>query len=357
MAGTPRTRWIEITAILALSLLGSLAAAGLGLPMPYLIGSLVVSAGYTIAATTRSGRRIHFPQPLRFACVAVIGVMIGASFTPDLMRALPSLWPSLVGVAVFVPLTHAMGYQLYRRLGGYDPVTAVYAAMPGGLVEAISFGEQAGGDVRILTVQHFTRIVLVVILVPMLFLVWDGVAVGSAAGQTFSAQPYDWTDIAWIAALAAVGAPLGKRLRIPAGHLMGALLLSAAVHVTGLAQAVPPGWLLNAAQLVIGAGLGTQFSSVTGALLGKTVALGTLSVALMLVVSFAFAAVFAAWLPISFDALFISFAPGGVTEMGLIALSLGVSPVIVAAHHLFRISFTVLVVSWIARSRNFGPRV
>jgi uncharacterized membrane protein AbrB (regulator of aidB expression) len=43
----------------------------------------------------------------------------------------------------------------------------------------------------------------------------------------------------------------------------------------------------------------------------------------------------------SFDALLISFAPGGITEMSLIALSLGISPVLVAAHHLFRIVLTV----------------
>ncbi|MEY8837729.1 AbrB family transcriptional regulator, partial [Cribrihabitans sp. XS_ASV171] len=42
-----------------------------------------------------------------------------------------------------------------------------------------------------------------------------------------------------------------------------------------------------------------------------------------------------------FSALLISFAPGGVTEMSLIALSLGVSPLLVTVHHLFRIIMSV----------------
>ena len=46
---------------------------------------------------------------------------------------------------------------------------------------------------------------------------------------------------------------------------------------------------------------------------------------------------------INFSALFLSFAPGGVSEMGLIALSLGISPMMVAAHHVFRIFVTVLI--------------
>ena len=39
--------------------------------------------------------------------------------------------------------------------------------------------------------------------------------------------------------------------------------------------------------------------------------------------------------------LFISFAPGGVTEMSLIALSVASSPALVSAHHIFRIITTV----------------
>ena len=41
--------------------------------------------------------------------------------------------------------------------------------------------------------------------------------------------------------------------------------------------------------------------------------------------------------------MFISFAAGGVTEMSLIALSLNLSPVIVALHHLIRIFLAIWI--------------
>ena len=47
---------------------------------------------------------------------------------------------------------------------------------------------------------------------------------------------------------------------------------------------------------------------------------------------------------------FLSFAPGGVSEMGLIALSLGISPVMVAAHHMLRIFFTVFIAGIVTRT-------
>ena len=43
-----------------------------------------------------------------------------------------------------------------------------------------------------------------------------------------------------------------------------------------------------------------------------------------------------------FDVMLISFAPGGVTEMALVALSLQASPAFVTLHHIVRILITVI---------------
>jgi len=49
-----------------------------------------------------------------------------------------------------------------------------------------------------------------------------------------------------------------------------------------------------------------------------------------------------------FKVMILSYAPGGVIEMGLIAVSLNASPIFVTAHHLVRIVATVLAaaVGW-----------
>ena len=49
------------------------------------------------------------------------------------------------------------------------------------------------------------------------------------------------------------------------------------------------------------------------------------------------------------DVLLISFAPGGVTEMSLVALSLQANPAFVTLHHIFRILMTVVELSLAAR--------
>jgi len=63
----------------------------------------------------------------------------------------------------------------------------------------------------------------------------------------------------------------------------------------------------------------------------------------MLLIGFAIALVLTGAIGQPVEVIFIAFAPGGVTEMSLIALSLQSNPVFVSLHHFARILLTVIV--------------
>jgi hypothetical protein len=60
-------------------------------------------------------------------------------------------------------------------------------------------------------------------------------------------------------------------------------------------------------------------------------------------IAFGFASVLAPWVGEPTEAVFLAFAPGGLAEMSLIALSLQMSVVYVTIHHVARIVLSVLV--------------
>lgn len=342
-------RIVNLLIQLAVGLVGAGGAYWIGLPMPFLLGSLGVTAVLAMLRRSQASQKSEFVDALRKAFIAIIGVMIGQNFSPELASLLGNIWVSLGAVALFVVLAHGAGYAVYRKLGGYDRPTAIFASVPGGLVEAISFGEQAGGNVGIVTVQHFARVILVIVIVPLLFFIWSGETVGSAAGAVLSGQSSSIMDVALTVATAFSGAFLGHKLRFPAPSLIGPLVLSAALQITGVLPVHAPGWLLNMSQLVIGVGLGVAFHDISRKQLVKSLGLGAVTMVIYLSLGLALALIVAKVTPIERDALFISFAPGGVTEMSLIALSLGIGPVIVAAHHVFRISVTVVVMTFLSK--------
>lgn len=338
-----------ISGLVGIGLVGGLLADHLGLPMPFLLGSLLASASFTLFFANPRGITLTYPEPMRRIFVAMIGVMIGSSFSPLIMAQLPALWVSLVAVVPFVLLCHGAGYFIFRLIGKYDSKTAFYSAMPGGLIESVLLGEKAGCDQRILTAQQFIRIVLVVVSVPILFSLYLGEAVGSAAGMSFAGEVYDLWDIAMIVIIALTGLKLGLALRLPAAQMIGPLILSAIIHGSGLHHVDSPFWLLNLAQIVVGCGLGLKFNNIKPALLLRAFGLCIIAVTTMLGIGWIFASALMHLGPMAKDSLFVSFAPGGVSEMGLIALSLNASPVLVATHHLARIVVTILSTSLIIR--------
>lgn len=351
--GTARPLQLMLT--LFVGLLGAFSARFLGLPIPFLLGALGFTAVLSLTFFARTGKRLWHPQPLRKICISLIGAMIGTTFSPEVLSQLPGMLLTLPAMLLFILAAQGVNFLIFRRLAGYDAPTAFYAAMPGGLVEAVLLGEKAGGNVEILSVQQFARIVMVVIAVPAVFFLATGEIVGSAGGQSIGSRLPEWTDWAALAVIAPAGLWIGTKLRLPAAQMVGPLVLSALLHGTGVLSVAGPAVLLNGAQLVAGAGLGVMFARSTLPQLAACFAFGAVSIAATLALSAGFAIVLSGFVPISIEALFISFAPGGVTEMGLIALSLGVSPVAVAAHHLFRIVMTVAMAG-LAAPRLLPPQ-
>jgi len=329
---------------------GGALAFVLGSPMPFLIGGVAGSALFVV--TFESGdRHVGKLHPwLRPGAIAVIGTMIGSKVSPDLLGHLPAFWPSILAVFPFILLAHAGGYLILRRVGKLPVTDAYFSSMPGGLVEAVMLGEKAGADLRIMTVQHFIRVLAIVVVVPLLFFVLTGEKVGSAAGNESNnaiATPFGLLDFAVLAIITSVGLIVGRAMKVPASHLLGPMLLSGAVSLSGVVTIEVPAWLLHTAQFVVGTTLGAQFSGINRALLKRGLALGGLTTSYLLALGLLFAWVVLPFVPARLSEMFISFTAGGLTEMGLIALTLELSPIIVVMHHLVRIFLTISVGNFI----------
>lgn len=352
-------RFLVLTAcLIAAGSAGGVLATWLHLPMPWMLGSLTVTALIVLLWAPARLEDYVFPNGLRSLFVALIGVMIGSQVTPDLLAQAPDLALTLTALLPFIALCHSANYLIFRRLGGYDPATAFYSGTPGGLMESIAMGEAAGADIRILTTQQFLRIICVISLLPLGLSIWLGAPVGSAAGlaPTAHSAPVSPQNVVLICLAAGLGLALGRKLRLPAAQLTGPLILAALATVTGWLDLHLPFWLIATAQLVIGMTLGLRFKGTDAALLARSVWLSLISVVVMLAIGAAFAFVLHRVTGLAFLHLLISFAPGGVAEMSIVALSLAASPAVVSLHHILRILMTVIEMPLIARVFGIGTR-
>lgn len=326
---------------LAIGSAGGWLATRIGAPLPWLLGALAATGAAAAWGVRFLGGPPTLPPQLRLAMIPVIGVLIGGAFSPETLDQMGGWWVGLVSVALFTPTAHAVNYLILRRLR-FDAPTAFFAAMPGGLIEAIEMGSERGANVAALSILQFARIAIVVTAIPLIYSIAQGEAVGSAAGVVIGGKaPLTPFDAALLIAAGALGLWGGRRLKLPAGQITGPLLLSALVHGAGWTAAAPPPWLVALAQLVIGTFLGCRFAGVAPALLRRCFGASLLIVTAMLALGAVFAALVSLAGVAPFAVMALCYAPGGLVEMGLIAVSLNASPILVTAHHIVRILCTV----------------
>ena len=321
---------------IGLGAVGGAVFFALALPLPWMLGAMTVATGAALA-----GAPLAVPAQVRNAMIAILGVLLGSQFTIDLFDRIAEWYVGLSGVVLSTAAAAGMAYVAFRRLGGYDRVTAYFASMPGGLSEMMVLGETMGGNGRTISLTHGTRILVAVFLIAFYFRLVEGVA---PVGLPVPAGPAaaSWIDLLALVACALVGYPAAKTLRVPAAQLVGPLALSAALHLSGVVAAHPPGELIAAAQVVLGAAIGARFVGMAFSELRRIVLLAALVAVLMVLVTAGAAYGLSAATDQSGPTLFLAFAPGGLAEMSLIALTMGSAAAFVSTHHIARIILIVI---------------
>jgi hypothetical protein len=280
----------------------------------------------------------------RRTMIAILGVMLGAAFTPAIVAQIPQWWPSVILLATFMGLCTSGAYALFRYVGGFDHVTAFFSSPPGGLSEMALLGEEYGGDVRAISMVHATRVLIVVSVIPFYFRFVEGLSVPTLppGGVSIVDMPIDEGALLILSAI--IGYALTRPFKVPAAALLGPMFVSAAFHLGGVSAAAPPVELIAAAQVVVGAAVGCRFIGLTWSFVRRVLGLAALSGAMMVFAAAVATSIFANAIGAGGDETLLSLAPGGLAEMALIALSLGISTAFISTMHILRIAMVVLAI-------------
>ena len=323
---------------LIIGALGGLVGYVFNFPLGWLVGAMLSTIPCAML-----GVRVPTHWGLRSLMIGLIGLMAGAAFTPSIVNRAGEGVFSLASVAVYCAIITAVGLFVCLRLGKLDRPTAAFSAAPGGLSEILVLGPSYGADVRSLSLVHGMRLAVILIVVP-LSIVWFG----SGNGPVAMKRTVDLTlampvkDYAILGACLLLGIIGGRKIRLPGAHLTGPLILSAIVHYFGLTASSPPQLFVIAAQVVIGTSVAQFFANTTlRQILGGLLVGGGLTVVNLGIASI-FALGFQTWLDIPFAAGLLALVPGGLPEMSLISIALGLDVAFVSLHHLFRIVLVLM---------------
>ncbi|QRF65200.1 AbrB family transcriptional regulator [Ponticoccus alexandrii] len=328
----PLAHW---SGTLAIACAGTLLFWALSFPLPFLFGPMTACL---LAALL--GAPLKGVGPISKGARTILGVAVGASITPEVMHQIPNMLGSVMFVPLYVAVIGLIGVPYFHRICGFDLPTSYYAAMPGGLQDMVVFGQEAGADVRALSLIHATRVLIIVTIAPIVLTQLFDRPLIQPIGAPAADLPI--VELAVMVAAALIGWKGGERIGLFGASILGPMIVTAVLSLSGVIEHRPPREAIVAAQFFIGIGIGVGYVGVTLREIRKDVLAGIAFVGILAVLAVMVTEVVVVLGFANPVEGFLSFAPGGQAEMTVLAIVAGADLGFIVVHHLTRIVLVIL---------------
>lgn len=341
------SKLVNPIAFIAVSGVGGLLVSLTGLPIGWMIGTL-------LTATILS---IFYPQLVKlpkghdglskywlYMGQLILGIELGRQVNSTVISVFHQNWLSVaVMLLLSVVISLVTGLFLWKH-SRLDMMTSFFATTPGGLSSIPGIAEEFGANTGVVSIVQTLRAFMVILIIPIVISVWFGHTVPALPVDI--AVPFRLEQLGvtlLFVCVAGLGYRLAKIAKIPAPWLIGSMLGIALLNIFGTALsgyefvAWWPKNLLIISQVLIGASIGSRFTKEMFSGLAKTLIASFISIAGLILAMFGCAYAVSRFTDITFLTSGLAFAPGGIAEMSTTALVLNGDATFVVAVQVLRV--------------------
>jgi uncharacterized protein len=336
LAGVTARRALEWTALIVAGAAAAAALQRLAVPAPWLIGPVVVA----IVAASSGLVELRVPHGAFAAAQAAIGMLIAQTFTPPVVASIARSWAVMALVVATTIVSAAVAGWVLARFSSIEAETAAWGSAPGGASAMTAMSIDYGADARVVAFMQYLRVTVVVLSASAVARVL--LPHGAPHPALASAAAFDPLAVLETIAVAAAGAWGATRLKIPAGGLLGPMVLGAVLHGTGLVRLQLPAPLLDAAYLTVGLTIGLLYTRATVAYVVRVLPQLLASTFVLLALCALSGSLLVATVHVDALTAYLATTPGGLDSVTVIALGSGANVPLVLAVQTLRIFVVVL---------------
>ncbi len=333
---------IKFLLVIAISAPSALVADYFSLPLAWFLGPMIATSLGALM-----GLKIKIPRLILSSILIVLGLYIGNYIDKELFAKIHEWALTSIIMLIYIILSILVVSIYLQKFSGYEKKTSIFSAAPGALGPLMILAEDQKTDLSHVATAHLIRLIIIVTVFPFIVNSYYDENFLTLEQEIFKDQ--NNIHLALLILSSIVLILIFDKLKIPAALLAGTLVASGLLQITEIASYQISPKIVDYCLLILGASVGCRFADKTF----NEVAKNTFHsfIATFLLVALGLLAAFAASLIIdkNFFTLLLSYCPGGIYEVAVIAIFFNLDPEFVSFHHIIRLLMILFVVPVILR--------
>ena len=332
----------EFAWVIIVSIPGALIASYFNIPLAWFLGPMLITSVISLG-----GIKTKMPKLVLSIVLILLGLYIGNYVDKSLFSQIHQwAWTSLIMLA-YIVVSVLLVSKYLQKFSGYGKKTSIFSAAPGALGPLLILAEDEKSDLSQVATSHLIRLIIIITVFP--FVVNSFYNTENIKFTETIIENQNISHLLILIALSVFLIFVFDKLKIPAALLSGTLAASGFLQITEIASYKLSPNIIDYCLLILGSSVGCRFADKTFNEIAKNAFHSF--VATLFLVMLGLVAAFIAGLVIdkNFFTLLLSYCPGGIYEVAVIAIFFDLDPEFVSFHHIIRLLMILFFVPIILR--------
>ena len=332
----------EFLLVILISIPSAIISEYFNIPLAWMLGPMVATSLFAL-----KGFQVLMPKLALSSILIILGLHIGNYIDQNLLTQMVNwIWTTVI-MFFYIIVSILIVSKYLQKFSGYKEKTSIFSAAPGALGPLMILAEYEKSDLSQVATAHLIRLIIIITLFP--FIIVTLYPAEALELEKFDYMSQNHWELVLLIIASLIFIFLFDKAKIPAALLSGTLAASGFLQILDIASYKLPDASINFCLLILGASVGCRFANKSFKEVANNSFHGLVATILLVLLGLVAAYIATFFVDTNFFSLILSFCPGGIYEVAVIAIAFDLEPDFVAFHHIIRLLFILFIVPIILR--------